>query len=127
MTSYKQTNELDKNLDTNLNKSLASRDLKLIQLDKEIQNKKKFILSKIKELESKKTENDHLETISDDYKKYFNHTVEQKEKEFNAMVKLNEYISKLVFEDPYAKYDQKEVQKEINKLKRELNDIHKSK
>ena len=124
MTLHKKTND-------NLSKyNLATRDLKLIQITEEIQNKKNLILKKKKELEKKKSVNTYLEIVSNDYNKYYNYILEQKQNEFKAMHLLNDYVSDLVNTDKLvnnqlrvAKHDQKEILNEINKIQRELNNI----
>lgn len=110
--------------------NLATRDLKLIQITEEIQNKKNLILKKKKELEKKKSVNTYLEIVSNDYNNYYNYILEQKQNEFKAMNLLNDYISDLVNTDKLvnnqlrvAKHDQKEILNEINKIQRELNNI----
>jgi len=124
MTLHKKTN------DNPSKYNLATRDLKLIQITEEIQNKKNLILKKKKELEKKKSVNTYLEIVSNDYNNYYNYILKQKQNEFKAMNLLNEYISDLVNTDKLvdnqlrlAKHDQKEILKEINKIQGELNNI----
>lgn len=124
MTLYKKTN------DTPSKYNLATRDLKLIQITEEIQNKKNLILKKKKELEKKKSVNTYLEIVSNDYNNYYDYILKQKQNEFKAMNLLNEYVSDLVNTDKLvdnqlrlAKHDQKEILKEINKIQGELNNI----
>jgi len=124
MTLYKKTN------DNPSKYNLATRDLKLIQITEEIQNKKKLILNKKKELEKKKSVNTYLEIVSNDYNNYYNYILKQKQNEFKAMNLLNEYISDLVNTDKLvdnqlrlAKHDQKEILNEIDKIQGELNNL----
>ena len=109
---------------------LAKRDLKLIQLNEEIKNKKTLILKKKKEIEKKKSNNTYLEKVSKDYDIYHNNILEQKQNEFKAMNILNEYMLDLLntnklFDNQLrlVKYDQKEITNEINKIKDELDHI----
>jgi hypothetical protein len=124
MTLHKKTN------DDSSKYNLATRDLKLIQITEEIQNKKNLILKKKKELEKKKSVNTYLEIVSNDYNNYYNYILQQKQNEFKAMNLLNDYVSDLVNTDKLvnnqlrvAKHDQKEILNEINKIQRELNNI----
>lgn len=109
---------------------LADRDLKLIQINEEIKNKRNLILKKTKEVDKKKSLNTYLEKVSKDYEKYHNFILEEKKNELKAMTLLNEYISDLVNKNELidyqlrtAKYDQKEIFNEINKIKDELDNI----
>ena len=109
---------------------LADRDLKLIQINEEIKNKKNLILKKTKEIEKKKSLNTYLEKVSRDYEKYHNYVLEEKKNELNAMTLLNEYIVDLVKTNKIidnqlrtAKHDQTEIVKEITKIKNELDNI----
>jgi hypothetical protein len=109
---------------------LAKRDLKLIQINEEIKNKKNLILRKKKEIEKKKSDNTYLEKVSKDYDIYHNYVLEQKQNEFKAMNILNEYMLDLLntnklFDNQLrlAKHDQKEITNEINKIKDEIEDI----
>ena len=112
--------------------TVADRDLKLIQINEEIQNKKNLILKKTKEVDKKKTLNTYLEKVSKDYEKYNNRVLEEKKNELKAMTLLNEYISDLVNKNELienqlrsAKHDRKEIFNEINKIKDELDNIQK--
>jgi ssDNA-binding Zn-finger/Zn-ribbon topoisomerase 1 len=116
---------------TALQKQLvAKRDLKLLQIDEEIKNKKNLILKKKKELEKRKADNTYLDTIFGDYNQFHEYAIEQKQKEYRAMNLLKEYIADLVKTEKLldnqlrtAKYDQKEVISEIAKIKEEIVDL----
>jgi hypothetical protein len=117
---------------THLNNPLADRDLKLLQLDEEIKKKKELIFKKRLELEEKKDLNPYLEVVNEDYKKYYEGEVDKKKNELTAMTVLNDYISYL--EDANhlinnqiltAKHDKKEILHEINKIKKDLDNLTK--
>ena len=115
---------------TPINHELADRDLKLLQLDEEIKNKKNLLLKKRKELEEKKGLNQYLEIVKDDYNKYYEVEVNKKKNELKAMTILNDYISYLENENHLvnnqivtAKHDKKEILHEINKIKKELDNL----
>jgi hypothetical protein len=118
------------NKESNNENKLAKRDLKLIQIYKEIKNKKEFILKKKKELAKKKDVNAYLEIVNNDYENYYKYILEQKQKELGAMNILNEYIEDLVHTDKlvnkqlkFAKRDQQEILNEIAKIKKELDQL----
>ena len=115
---------------THLNNPLADRDLKLLQLDEEIKKKKALIFKKKIELEEKKGLNPYLEVVNGDYKKYYENEVDKKTNEIKAMTVLNDYISYLEDADHLinnqirtAKHDKKEILHEINKIKKDLDNL----
>jgi hypothetical protein len=115
---------------TPTNHKLADRDLKLLQLDEEIKKKKQFLFKKRVELEEKKGLNQYLEIVKDDYNKYYEVEVNKKKHELKAMTILNDYISYLEDADHLinsqmltAKHDKKEILHEINKIKKELDNL----
>jgi hypothetical protein len=115
---------------TPTNYQLADRDLKLLQLDEEIKKKKQFLLKKRKELEEKKGLNQYLEIVKDDYNKYYEVEISKKKNELKAMTILNDYISYLENENHLvnnqivtAKHDKKDILHEINKIKKELDNL----
>jgi hypothetical protein len=112
------------------NDNVAKRDLKLLQLEEEIKKKKDFILKKRKELEKKEVLNQYLAIVKKDYDNYYEEELEKKKKELNAMSILNDYMTYLENQNHLvnnqlivAKYDKKHISKEINKIKKELNNL----
>lgn len=112
------------------NQLVVKRDLKLMQIDEAIQEKRRLILDKRNDIKKKSTVNSYLEGVNADYHKFYNYTVEQKQKEFKAMTILNEYIADLVKTDKLmdnqmrmAKHDQKDIMNEIDKIKGEINEL----
>ena len=110
--------------------NISQRDLKLIQLEEEIKKKKEFILKKRKELEKKEVLNQYLAIVKKDYDYYYEEELEKKKKELNAMSILNDYMIYLENQNHLvnnqlivAKYDKKHISKEINKIKKELNNL----
>lgn len=110
--------------------SLAERDLYLIQIEKEIKNKKILLVKKKKELEKKKTLNHYLSDVKEDYNKYYDYIVDEKQQQYNALLLLKEYMNDLVKTEQLvdeqiitAKYDQKDIIGEIDKVKDELDEL----
>jgi hypothetical protein len=113
-----------------VNDNVAERDLKLLQLEKEIKKKKDFLLKKRKELEKKEVLNQYLAIVKKDYDNYYEEQLETKKKELNAMSALNDYMIYLENQNHLvnnqliiAKYDKKHISKEINKIKKELDNL----
>lgn len=112
------------------NNNVAKRDLKLLQLEEEIKKKKDFLLKKRKELEKKEVLNQYLAIVKKEYDNYYEEELEKKKKELNAMSILNDYIIYLENQNNLvnnqliiAKYDKKHISKEINKIKKELENL----
>jgi len=110
--------------------SLAQRDLQFIQISEEIKNKKKLLLKKNKELAQKEEMNEYLSTVRSDYAKYNNHILQEKQKQYDAFLLINEYMSDLVKTEKLvdsqlrtAKHDQKDILGEIEKVKAELDEL----
>jgi hypothetical protein len=113
-----------------VNDNVSQRDLKLLQLEEEIKKKKEFLFKKRKELEKKEVLNQYLAIVKKDYDNYYEEELEKKKKELNAMSILNDYMTYLENQNHLvnnqlivAKYDKKHISKEINKIKKELNNL----
>lgn len=110
--------------------SLADRDLHLIQIEQEIRNKKKLLIKKKKEMDKKQKLNHYLNNVKDDYNKYYDYILNEKQQQRNALLLLNEYINDLITTEQLvdsqiktAKHDQKNIIHEIDKIKAELDDL----
>ena len=103
--------------------SLAKRDLHLVQIDKEIQNKRQFLLDKHKENERLAQENEYLQLIRNDYAHYYDHIVREKETQISSMRFLNDYIDKIVEEGELTDEDLERSRSEQRKILDEIDDI----
>ena len=113
-----------------MNLSLVVRDLHLIQIDQEIRNKKKLLVKKKKELDKKQKLNQYLDGVKDDYTKYYDYIVEEKQQQYNSLILLKEYMSDLMENENLvddqlrsAKYNQKDIIREIDNVKAELDEL----
>jgi hypothetical protein len=109
---------------------LAERDLQLLYIEKEIKHRKELLRQKKRELENKSKINEFLGTLKSDYNKYYDKMVQEKHQQYNALLILNEYLSDLKKTDKLvehqikvANHDQKDIMKEIAKVKRELDEL----
>ena len=109
---------------------LSERDLQLIYIEKEIKHRREMLIQKKRELENKSKINEFLGTLKSDYNKYYDHMVKEKQDQYNALLLLNEYLSDLKKTDKLvenqimvANHDQKDIMKEIAKVKRELDEL----
>jgi hypothetical protein len=110
--------------------SLAKRDLQILQLEKEIKNRKQLLVNKKKELEENYKLNHYLEGVKKDYNKYYDSTMKEKQQQYDALMLLKQYLDDLISSDSLAKeelrtakHEQQTIIKEINKIKTELDDL----
>lgn len=113
-----------------MNQLLSERDLQLKQIEREIIGKKNLLVKKKKELDKKQLLNDYLDEVKDDYIKYYDYIVGEKQKQYNALVLLKEYMDDLITTENLvddqlriAKHDQKDIIKEIANVKVELDEL----
>jgi hypothetical protein len=109
---------------------LSERDLHLQQIEREIKNKKRMLIKKKKDLEKKHKINEFLLTVKDDYSKYYNYILKEKQEQYNALVLLKEYMQDLIQTENLvdeqkrtAKHDQRDIIGEIDKVKAELDEL----
>lgn len=113
-----------------MNLPLAERDLKLLQIEAEIMNKKKLLVKKKKDLDKKHKLNHYLSDVKNDYSKYYDYILNEKQQQHNALKLLKEYINDLIKTENLvddqirtAKHDQKDIINEIDKVKAELDEL----
>lgn len=110
--------------------ALAERDLYLLQIQQEIKNKKNLLVKKKKDLDKKQQLNQYLGNVKQDYAKYYEFIVNEKQQQYNSLLLLKQYMSDLVKTEYLvdeqlrtAKHDQKYILEEIDKVKMELDDL----
>ena len=109
---------------------IYEQDLLIAKMKDEIKSKQECLFQRFKELQKNKQENEYLESIKNDYAKYFNNISSIKKDQLNAFQNINKYLNKtsckLEIKDSLLKEmreDQQKVLTEIDKLKIELNKI----
>lgn len=109
---------------------LAQRDLHLLQIEQEIKNKKRLLVKKKKDLDKKHKLNHYLTGVKDDYFKYYDYILNEKQHQYDALNLLKEYINDLIKTEHLvddqlrtAKHDQKDIIQEIDKVKAELDEL----
>jgi hypothetical protein len=109
---------------------LNRRDDKFHQIQKLIENKRRFLLQKQKKIHLIEKNNRFLTEVKNDYTKYFTYILQQKYQEMKAMEILNSYIkdltitgklSKQNLED--AKQEQKKIINEVKTIKHSLDSL----
>jgi hypothetical protein len=109
---------------------LGERDLQLLQIETEIKNKKRLLIKKKRDLDKKYKVNNYLSDVKQNYSKYYQHIVKEKQQQYNALLLLEEYMDDLMKTEKLvddqlrvAKHDQKDIIKEIDKVKDELDEL----
>jgi len=110
--------------------TLVERDLYIVHIDTLMEEKRKMLLEKQKTLQQTAKENEYLEMVRNDYRKYYNHIVKQKEDQINAMNYLNQYIDEIIVDGKLtdvdlenAKMEQAELIQEMANIKGKLDEI----
>jgi hypothetical protein len=106
------------------------RDKWIQQIEDQIKTKKQLLSEKRKYLEKTKEENKYLEGVKQDYEKYKNHIVREKQEQLIAMNILKQYTDYIrtgteITEETIHKTreDQKHILREIKKIKQGLDEL----
>jgi hypothetical protein len=109
---------------------IAEKDNKLVQIEKLIEAKKNMLLKKQKTLTQISNQNSFLSDVKNDYVKYNNYIVKQKEHQIISFKIINDYINNLIVSGKLSKYDiedakeeQKKILTEIKSIRRNLDDV----
>ena len=112
---------------------LEKNDEKLLQIEELIYAKRKMLLDKHKKIQLLSKQNIFLDTVKSDYAMYCSYIVKQKREQMEALELLNIYIHDLTISGKLsqhniedAKFEQKKILNELNKIKRGLDGIIKN-
>jgi hypothetical protein len=110
--------------------TLAQRDLYLLQIETEIKNREMLLIKKKKDLDKKYKVNHYLNDVKENYSKYYEYILNEKQQQHNALLLLKEYMNNLINTEDMldeqlriAKHDQKYIMKEIDRVKTELDEL----
>jgi len=110
--------------------TLGDRDKFIIQIEKQIEEKKKLLYNRQHFLHNAVKDNDYLEKIKNDYAKYNKYIVKQKNEQIKAMELLKQYIEDIklsgkLTEDAIVetKKEQSILINEIDKIRKSMNEI----
>jgi len=108
--------------------TLSDRDLFLYDIEEQIVVRRQLIIEKNKEIKKKEKVNHFLQDVANNYKKYYDYIIEERQQQYNSMKTLQSYLDDLMKTDKLANYelkqakqDQKELLKEMDKIKLELD------
>ena len=114
----------------NINNNLVNKDVQFILIQKQLDAKRKLLLNKQKKLKRVLKQNTFLIDVKNDYAEYYSYIINQKKQQLNALEILNRYIDDLTqsgslteknIED--AKYEQKQILKELKSIKSNLDEL----
>ena len=76
--------------------NLAERDMLLIHIESQIEDKRAMLLKKQKSLKTMADDNEFLNMVRNDYSKYHNYIMNQKRDQIRAMTLLKDYVDDLM-------------------------------
>lgn len=110
--------------------TIYEREKQLANLEEQIKQKRGFLLDKRKTLGQAKEQNKFLKDVQQDYQKYYQYIVDEKQKQKEAFTKLNEHLDRIIVsgeltekEVAESKKDQKTILRELDGIKRGLKNI----
>lgn len=110
--------------------SIPENDDRLIQIENLIEAKKNMLIKKQKTLSQISQQNKFLGDVKNDYIKYNNFIIQQKQDQIKSFKIINDYINSLTISGKLNKYDiedakeeQKKIINEIKSIKHNLDDI----
>lgn len=114
----------------NMNIAIADRDTYLIQIEREISIRKKKLFENQKKIQDISKQNQFLNIVKEDYSKYYNVIIQQKQDQLQALELLNHYIKDLSYTGKLSKqnikdslYEQKKILLEIKKIRKGLDEL----
>lgn len=112
------------------NVSLVEKDLRLYDIEEQINARRKLILDKNKLIQNKKKQNHFLNEVKDDYETFYKYIINEKQQQYQSMKLLNKYLDDLTKTNELAedeldvlKHEQKDILSEMDKIKTELNKL----
>ena len=104
---------------------LVKRDEQLLQIEELINAKRKMLLDKQKKLRFISKQNKFLDTVKNDYAKYYGYIIKQKRDQMAALDILNNYIQDLTISGKLSKNNIEDAKHEQSKILNELKTIQK--
>ena len=112
------------------NVSLVEKDLRLYDIEEQINARRKLILDKNKIIQNKKKQNHFLNDVKGDYETFYKYIINEKQQQYQSMELLNKYLDDLTKTNQLAedeldvlKHEQKDILSEMDKIKMELNKL----
>lgn len=93
------------------------------QIQELIDSKRNFLINKQKKLRFISKQNKFLESVKDDYQKYYSYISQQKKDQIRALEVLDEYIKDLTVSGKLTKHNIEDAKEEQSKILREVKSI----
>jgi len=106
-----------------LQTSLFDKDKRLIHIEEVIEAKKSMLLQKQKKIRFILKQNRFLDTVKNDYIKYYRYIIEQKQDQMKALELLNRYICELSSNGTLSKNNMEDARVEQRKILHEIKSI----
>ena len=113
-----------------ININLVKKDEQFLHIQHLIDIKRRMLLEKQKKIKIITKQNQFLDAVKNDYAKYYDHIYTQKKEQMDAFNLLNSYIHDLTISGQLsknniddAKFEQERIVKELNKIRRGLDNI----
>ena len=97
----------------------------LINIQQQINSKRQFLLEKQKYLNKMEKQNEFLREIKNDYSKYYNYILKQKQEQMEALDMLKQYVNDLTVSGSLSKQNIKDAKLEQKRILREMKNIKK--
>ena len=110
--------------------SLADRDKHIMRIEEQIEAKRNLLLEKQKKMNVLAKQNSFLVGVRDDYNKYYQYIITQKQDQMRAMETLHQYLADLANSTDMtvnnikdAKIEQDKILRVMRKIKGELDEL----
>jgi len=117
-------------LPSQINRSLANRDVYLIHIEKEIEIRRKRLIEKQTKMKQLSKQNHFLQQVKEDYAQYHATILRQKQEQLRAMELLHQYLHELTLTEQLSKnnikdarYEQRKILHEIKKIKKQVDEL----
>ena len=102
---------------------IEEKDKRLMQIENLIEAKKNMLIKKQKTLCQIFKKNRFLGEVKNDYVKYNNYIIQQKQEQINSFKVINDYINNLTISGKLSKYDIEDAKEEQLKILNEIKNI----
>jgi hypothetical protein len=109
---------------------IASQDMKLQIILDELGNRTKIFKETYKNVRKLAQENEFFESVVEDYDRYYNYIKNEKQKQYNALKIISEYLEGLIMDTDIVKeqglmlkMDQANILSKLANVRQELLDI----
>jgi hypothetical protein len=99
-------------------------------VEQEIINKTNELRASYKDVKKVTLENNFFQSVLDDYEKYYNHIIKEKQQQYDALKLISNHLDKLLLESSFSEYeiknlrmDQKDILGRLDSIKNELDEI----